>query len=192
MNLKSFLYIYGVIPHRFFTSDFDPYLLGLSELPPPYLTLFTSMFLHGGWVHFISNMLFLWIFGDNVEDRMGHLRYLIFYLSCGVIAGVAHIYTNSESLLPTIGASGAIAGVLGAYFRLFPYSRIVTLIPYFLFWQIIEIPAVLFLGFWFLIQFLSGTLSLGLPISSGVAWWAHIGGFASGFLLVGIFIRNRA
>jgi membrane associated rhomboid family serine protease len=148
-----------------------------------------AMFLHGGWAHFLGNMLYLWIFGDNVEDRMGHLRYLIFYLLCGWTASYAHIWSDPTSRLPSIGASGAIAGVLGAYLTLYPRARVVTLLPLGLFTQLVQVPAVFFLGFWFLQQFLSGALALAGPtaFTGGVAWWAHIGGFVAGLLLVWLF-----
>jgi len=134
-------------------------------------------------------MLYLWIFGDNVEDRLGHFRFLIFYLLCGFAAGLAHVYANPDSVVPTVGASGAISGVLGAYFVLFPHSRVITLIPIFFFFDVIELPAFFFLGFWFLMQFFNGIASLSVPtyMTGGVAWWAHIGGFIAGVLLVKIF-----
>jgi membrane associated rhomboid family serine protease len=158
-----------------------------------FLPIFTSMFLHGGWLHLIGNMIYLWIFGDNVEDMMGHIKYFIFYLLCGVSANYAHLYTNASSPMPTIGASGAIAGVMGAYFILFPRSKVWTLFPIFFFIQIIKIPAVAFLGFWFLMQFFMGFFSLGVSsvARGGVAWWAHIGGFACGALLVFIFKKRK-
>jgi membrane associated rhomboid family serine protease len=148
-----------------------------------------AMFLHGGWAHLLGNMLYLWIFGDNVEDRLGHFRYLVFYLLCGWVASYAHIWADPASRVPSLGASGAIAGVLGAYLTLYPRARVVTLLPLGLFTQLVQIRAVWFLGFWFLQQFLSGTLSLAVRTaqSGGVAWWAHIGGFAAGFLLVWVF-----
>jgi membrane associated rhomboid family serine protease len=144
------------------------------------------MFLHGGFLHFLGNMLYLWIFGDNVEDRLGHLRYVLFYLLCGWIAAYAHIWAEPASVLPAIGASGAIAGVLGAYLLLYPRARVVALLPLGLFAPLVQIPAVFFLGFWFLQQFLLGTLS-GPSASGGVAVWAHIGGFVAGFALVNLF-----
>jgi membrane associated rhomboid family serine protease len=147
------------------------------------LPLVTSMFLHGGWLHLLGNMLFLWVFGASVEDRLGHLRYLIFYLICGLGAGVIHIVANWGSALPSIGASGAISGVLGAYIVLFPRSRILTLVPLLFFFFTVRLPALLMLGYWFLIQFLSGVTTLGRENQGGVAWWAHIGGF-----MLGVFI----
>ncbi len=152
-----------------------------------------SMFLHGGFLHIIGNMLYLWIFGDNVEDRMGHGRYLVFYLVCGWVAAFAHIWSQAGSRVPSVGASGAIGGVLGAYMVLYPRARVVTLLPLGLFTQIVRVPALLLLAFWFLQQFLAGTLTLSARSAEtgGVAWWAHIGGFAAGVALVAVFQRPR-
>jgi membrane associated rhomboid family serine protease len=150
----------------------------------PWLTLLTCIFLHGGWMHFLGNMWFLHIFGDNVEDRLGHLGYLLFYVGCGVAASIAHLLTNSQSGVPTIGASGAIAGVMGAYFLLYPRAMVLTLVPIFFFIELIVLPAPLFLGIWFLLQFFQGTLAVTAVETQGVAWWAHIGGFAAGFLVI--------
>lgn len=149
--------------------------------------LFTSMFLHGGWLHLISNMLALYIFGDNVEDRVGHLRYLLFYLFSGLAASGAHLVAYSGSPIPTVGASGAIAGVLGAYLVLFPQARVVTLIPVFYYLRIVELPAMIYLGFWFISQLFNGVLALSAADvlqGGGVAWWAHIGGFVFGLAIV--------
>jgi membrane associated rhomboid family serine protease len=167
--------------------------LGLVPAAFSFVTLFTSMFLHGGFLHFAGNMLYLWIFGDNVEDRMGHGRFLVFYLLCGIAAALAQTITNPDSVVPMVGASGAIAGVMGAYFVLYPRSRILTLLPFFIFWQLIEVPAIFFLGIWFLMQFLSGvgsivTATAGEP-SGGVAFWAHVAGFVAGISAIGIFRR---
>jgi rhomboid family protein len=148
------------------------------------LPLFTSMFLHGGVLHLLGNMLFLWVFGGGVEDRLGHLRYLLFYLVCGVGAGMVHIATNWGSSVPTIGASGAISGVMGAFIVLFPRSRILTLVPLLFIFFTIRLPALIMLGYWFLIQFLSGLSTFGQINQGGVAWWAHIGGFSLGALLI--------
>ena len=188
-HLERFLYTWGVVPVKFF-APFDYDHLGLSER---FLPLFTSMFLHGGWLHLLGNMLFLYIFGDNVEDRLGHIRYFFFFILCGVLAVVAHLITNPSSRVPTIGASGAIAGVMGAYLFLFPYARVVTLIFVFFFIDIIEIPAFFFLAFWFILQFLNGTMSVSSAnaVSGGVAWWAHIGGFLAGILLLFVFGVRR-
>lgn len=174
------------------------------EQPLSFVSLLTSMFLHGSWLHLISNMWILYIFGDNVEDRMGPLRYLIFYILAGIGAGAAHaafmnVFLGVDSLqagMPTVGASGAIAGVLGAYFHLYPKARVITLIPLFIFPWFVEIPAVVYLGFWFLTQLLPGLLSLGAVSDvsgamGGIAWWAHIGGFVFGLLMVSLFARRR-
>lgn len=164
--LEAFLNAYGVVPARF-----------------SWLTVLTSMFLHGGWLHFLGNMLYLWIFGDNVEDRLGHRRFVLFYLFCGTAAALAHVFMNPNSVIPTIGASGAIAGVMGAYFILYPHSRVLALIPLFIFWEIIEVPAILFLGIWFLMQFFSGVGSIATDAgvqTGGVAFWAHVAGFLAG------------
>lgn len=159
---------------------------------PAWLTLLTCIFLHGGWLHFLGNVWFLWIFGDNVEDRFGHLGYAVFYLGSGVAASLAHLVTNAGSPIPTIGASGAIAGVMGAYFVLYPRARVLTLVPIFFFIEIMVLPAGVFLGIWFLIQFFQGTLAVTTEPTTGVAWWAHIGGFAAGFLVASIVRRRPA
>ena len=145
-------------------------------------TLVTSMFLHGGWLHVLGNMLYLWIFGDNVEDRLGHGRFAVFYLMCGLAAALAQTVMSPHSIVPMVGASGAIAGIMGAYFVMFPRSRVLTLIPLVIFWEVIELPAIFFLGFWFLMQLASGVGSLSAATQSagGVAFWAHVAGFAAG------------
>ncbi|MCA9055845.1 MAG: rhomboid family intramembrane serine protease [Planctomycetaceae bacterium] len=144
----------------------------------PLLTMFTCIFLHGGWMHILGNMWFLWIFGDNIEDRLGHLGFALFYVASGLAASAAHYLTDSASQVPTIGASGAIAGVMGAYFVWYTHSRVHSLIPVFGFLQFVEIPAPFFLGIWFLMQFLQGSMTAAE--GGGVAWWAHIGGFVFG------------
>lgn len=155
------------------------------------IPLFTSMFMHGGWLHLLGNMLFLYIFGDNVEDRFGHFRYCIFFLLAGLAAAFTQIYVNPASEAPMVGASGAIAGVLGAYVFMFPKARITTVIPIFIFIKIIDLPAYLFLGIWFIMQLISGVMALGIGADAGgVAWWAHIGGFAAGVVAIPIF-RKR-
>jgi len=176
--VTDFMYAYGVIPYRFIHL--------FSSNPSELVTPLTAMFLHGGWLHVIGNMLFLYIFGDNVEDILGHGRYLAFYILCGALSFMAQIALQSNSMVPNVGASGAIAGVLGAYILLFPRARIVTLLPIFIFFTMVEIPAFVFIGIWFLIQFLSGALTLGRAdaLSGGVAWWAHIGGFIAGMILI--------
>lgn len=176
-----FIVQYGLIPAEFMGGiDLPP------QIPIPiWLTLFSSIFLHGGLMHLLGNMLYLWIFGDNVEDAMGHGKFLLFYLLCGVVAAFAQIATAPGSAIPMIGASGAIAGVLAAYFMLFPHSRILTLVPIFFFIRLIAVPAVFLLGFWFLFQVISGAGMLGR--AGGVAWFAHIGGFIAGIFLVFLF-----
>lgn len=155
---------------------------------PAWLTLVSCMFLHGGWMHFLGNMWFLFIFGDNVEDRFGHLGYLMMYLGTGIVAGLAHLVTNAFSPVPTIGASGAIAGVMGAYLVLYPHSRVQAFIPpLFMF----VLPAPIFLGVWFIMQTISGVSAMGATAATGVAWWAHIGGFVAGVILA-IAIRNTS
>lgn len=158
---------------------------------PNWLTPLTSMFMHGSWFHLIGNMWFLWVFGDNVEDRLGHFSYLVFYLVCGIGAGLAHVVMNLGSRVPSLGASGAISGVLGAYIMLYPGARVLTLMPLIIFWFTVEIPAFIVLGWWFLIQFLSGISSVGARSSGGTAWWAHIGGFLLGVGLVKIWPQRR-
>ncbi|WP_237228956.1 rhomboid family intramembrane serine protease [Rubinisphaera sp. JC750] len=150
---------------------------------PPMVTFITCMFLHGGWMHLLGNMLFLYIFGDNVEDCFGHLGYLGFYLLAGILAGVAHWASMPDSMIPTVGASGAIAGVMGGYFVLYPHARVLTLVPIFIIFYTIVLPAQLFLGVWFLLQLVQGGSSIGATETSGVAWWAHIGGFFAGYLI---------
>lgn len=151
---------------------------------PGWLTILTCIFLHGGWMHFISNMWFLFIFGDNVEDRLGRWGFALFYVGAGVAASLTHLATNPTSAVPTIGASGAIAGVMGAYFLLYPRATVLTLIPILFFIQIVHLPAAFFLGFWFVLQFFQGSLALTSDQTTGVAWWAHIGGFAVGFAVI--------
>ena len=173
--VERFVYAYGLIPRRFVYWPGDP-LDPLRFLPLP-----TSMFWHGGWAHLIGNMLYLWIFGDNVEDRLGHLRYLLFYLLAGAAAGLTHVVLGPTSNLPTVGASGAIAGVLGAYLVTYPRSRVLTLV--FIFF--IEVPAFVYLVLWFVMQLLEGLGTLGMRVETGgVAVWAHIGGFVAGIVLV--------
>ena len=163
-QLQIFVETYGVVPAYF-----------------SWMTVLTSMFMHGGWLHFAGNMLYLWIFGDNVEDRFGHVRYLLFYVGSGAAAALAQTATSPSSLVPMVGASGAIAGVMGAYFVLFPHSRVLAAIFIVFYMDLIEIPAIFFLGIWFLMQFFSGVGSLGADAAQGgVAFWAHIAGFAVG------------
>jgi membrane associated rhomboid family serine protease len=152
-------------------------------LPQATLPLLSSMFLHGGWMHLLGNMLFLWVFGGAVEEALGHFQYLVFYLVCGVGSALVHTAFNLGSKVPTIGASGAISGVMGAFIVLFPRARVTTMIPP-LFFFTFKIPAYLMLGYWFLLQFFSGVASLGMTDQGGVAWWAHVGGFLLGAALV--------
>jgi hypothetical protein len=168
----------SIIPVRYTEPDVaEQFHLFEQALP-----FFSSMFLHGGWIHLIGNMWTLWIFGDNVEDRLGHGRFLLLYLAGGIAAALLHIFTNANSGVPTIGASGAVAAVMGAYFRFFPHARVEAIIPPFFLGPVFVLPAVVFLGWWFLLQFFSGTLSLaaGGRQMAGIAWWAHVGGFAFG------------
>ena len=175
-SLNHFIYTYGVIPDRLSMS-----------------ALVTSMFLHGGWMHLIGNMWFLWIYGDNVEDILGHGRFLLFYLLAGIAAALLHTVLNPLSRVPTIGASGAIAGVMGAYLLKFPRSRILTLVPIFFFFTTVEVPAVLILVYWFVIQIFSGVGSIGYSNLSqgGVAWFAHVGGFLAGMLLISLMASRQ-
>jgi len=183
-HFQAFLTSYGLVPARLSAGN-----------PIPYASLFTSMFLHGSWFHVLSNMWVLFIFGDNVEDRLGSGRYLSFYLLAGVVAGLTQVAFAPSSQVPTVGASGAIAGVLGAYLILYPSGRVLTLILLIFLPWLVEIPAYLFLGLWFLSQLSSGLLSLGHLGSgqfSGIAWWAHVGGFLFGLILVRIFARRSS
>ena len=178
--LNGFINTWGLVPVRLWS---DP--------QSAWVTIFSAMFLHGGWFHIVSNMWVLFIFGDNVEDRMGSGQYLVFYLLSGVAAGLMQAFLLPGSAAPMIGASGAIAGVLGAYLVLFPRARILSLVPIFFIFTLIEIPAIIFLLFWFASQLFSGFLSLGGASGSGVAWWAHIGGFLFGLLSMFVFARRR-
>jgi membrane associated rhomboid family serine protease len=171
-ELMGLFYRYGIIPEKFLL------LQGASWFP-----LMSSMFLHGGWFHLLGNMLYLWVFGDNVEDRLGHWGYLLFYLAAGVTSGLTHIFTNPQSAIPTIGASGAVAGILGAYFILFPRARVLTLIPIGFLITTAHLPAVLFLFLWFVMQIFNALLAGMTAATQTVAWWAHIGGFVLGFLV---------
>ena len=180
-DLEKVFYVYGIVPLRYSNPEIAAHFTSFGQSLP----FLTSMFLHGGFLHILMNMWFLYIFGDNIEDRLGHLRYLVFYLFCGVAAGLIHLVTNWNSNVPTIGASGAISGVMGAYLLLYPRSRILTLVFIFIFIQFIEIPAFIFLGIWFVLQLLSAGASPGNV--GGVAFWAHIGGFATGLVFIKIF-----
>jgi hypothetical protein len=186
--LEPFIFQFGVTPAA--VASWPQSDLPFLAIIIPFLS---SMFLHGGWLHLIGNMWYLWIFGDNIEDRLGHFTFLIFYLLCGIGAGVVHTILNIHSTVPSVGASGAIAGVLGAYVVSYPFARVLTLVPIFVFLQVIEIPALIVLGFWFVMQFFYGAASLAATSVSetgGVAWWAHVGGFVIGILLIGLFPRK--
>lgn len=182
---RDFILAFGMTPY----NQFHP------ETPLVLLTFLTSMFLHGGWMHIIGNMWYLWIFGNNIEDYMGHFKFLLFYLTCGLAAGLSHLISAPASTVPTIGASGAISGVLGAYLLLFPKARVMALLPLFYIMRIIYLDARWFLLFWIGMQLISGTASLALSGNSaagGVAWFAHIGGFCAGILFLRLFARRRA
>jgi membrane associated rhomboid family serine protease len=195
-NVIVFLYQITLPPHQqqafvmanaTIPSHIRGLLGGRGSFDAALLPLFTSMFLHSGFMHIAGNMLFLWIFGDNVEDYFGHFPYLLFYLACGIGSGLTHILFNFHSSLPALGASGAISGVMGAYIILYPRARVLTLV--FIFF--LPIPAFIILGYWFLLQFLAGVSSVGAAATGGVAWWAHIGGFLMGMLITGLSLRNR-
>nr|WP_242025651.1 rhomboid family intramembrane serine protease [Leptolyngbya sp. FACHB-36] len=195
-QLEQFFRVWAVVPRELTAS-----LSGtLPNQPlPEWITLFSSQFLHGGFLHVAGNMLFLWIFGNNVEDRLGHVKYLIFYLACGALAALTQWFFSSGSAVPSLGASGAIAGVMGAYILRFPKAEVLTLIPLFIFITTVRIPAVFFLGFWFLQQAFYGVASLEAPANigmegGGVAYWAHAGGFVFGAILgplLGLFSASR-
>lgn len=179
-RLNQLVMHYGLIPARLMAGS-----------PGAYATIFTAMFLHGGWLHVIGNLWALFIFGDNVEDRMGSGRYLIFYLLSGVAAALLQVWISPYSKTPMIGASGAIAGVLAAYLVLFPGARVITLVPLFFFPWFIEISALFYLAIWFFSQFFSGVASLGVNVGGGVAYWAHVGGFVFGLITVKFFARRH-
>ncbi len=183
-----FVYLHGFVPERYS----DPAWGAAVGFPPDPLhrTLLTSTFLHGGWLHLLGNMWTLWIFGDNVEDRMGRIRFLLFYLACGLAAGLVHWFTSWHSQVPTVGASGAIAGVLGAYFLLFRHARVLVLFPIVFIPLFFEIPAVVFLVIWFALQLVQAWGALGMD-GGGVAWWAHVGGFAAGITLHRLFLDRH-
>ena len=199
VNVLVFLFQYTLSPHAFkafmmanatVPARFPAWLAGHAPFDAAFLPLLTSMFLHSGIAHIAGNMLFLWIFGDNVEDFYGHFTYLLFYLVCGIGSGLLHVLFNLNSAVPALGASGAISGVMGAYALVYPRSRILTLVFIFL----VPIPAVIILGYWFILQFLSGvsSLAVGAGASGGVAWWAHVGGFLLGMLITSMARGGRA
>jgi membrane associated rhomboid family serine protease len=197
INVAVFIYQYTLPPRVFkafmlanatIPARFPAWLHGHAPLEAAFLPLLTSMFLHAGIAHIAGNMLFLWIFGDNVEDFYGHFTYLVFYLFCGIGSGLLHVAFNMSSAVPALGASGAISGVMGAYLILYPRSQVLTLVFVFL----VPIPAVVILGVWFVMQFLSAFSSLGAVTSGGVAWWAHVGGFLLGMLITVIARSGRS
>jgi len=186
---ETFFYLFGIVPARY---SHPAWAQRVGFPAADYWPFLTSMFLHGGWTHILGNMWTLGIFGDNVEDRMGPWRFLSFYLACGLVAGGVHWLTNPNSFIPAVGASGAIAGVLGAYFRMFPRAQILTVFPVFFYPFFFTLPAAIYLLIWFFLQFLSGAAALAGPEDvSGVAWWAHIGGFVGGLLLHPLFLRPK-
>lgn len=182
-RLEQFIFTYGLVPARYSVPEIASYFTFGQQA----LALISFMFLHGGFFHLLGNMWSLYIFGDNVEDRLGHFRYLLFYLICGWASGLSHLFINWHSEIPTIGASGAIAGVMGAYLILYPGSKILTLIPLFFIPLFVEIPAIIFLGIWFLLQFINATASY--TEAGGIAWWAHIGGFVLGIVFLRLFLK---
>ncbi len=187
-SLDLFINRFGVVPANWTVGS----LSDLLEWPQQFLTLVTSQFLHGSVLHLASNMLYLWIFADNVEDRLGHGRFLLLYLGSGVVAAVTQLLLSSHSMVPMVGASGAIAGILGAYLLMFPSAKILTLVPLGLWWDTIEIPSVVFLGIWFLLQWVCGLTTIGrITDVGGVAFWAHIGGFVTGLVGVSLMRPQR-
>jgi membrane associated rhomboid family serine protease len=195
-NVIVFLYQLTLTPHQSdafvlanatIPNHIRVALSGHGNLEAAFVPIFTSMFLHSGFMHIAGNMLFLWIFGDNVEDYFGHFPYLLFYLVCGIGSGLTHIIFNFHSSLPALGASGAISGVMGAYIILYPRARVLTLVFVFF----IPIPAFIILGYWFFLQFLAGVSSVGAAATGGVAWWAHVGGFLLGMLITGLSLGGR-
>ena len=179
---ETFVFQYGAIPALVF-GEADPPDMGVAI--HAYATLITSMFLHGGWMHLIGNMLYLWVFGNNIEDAMGHAKYIAFYLTCGILAAVSHALTDPSSSIPMVGASGAISGILGAYLLLFPRAKVLVMMPTL---GATRVPAAIVLGMWFVMQLLSGGMSIGSE-GGGVAFFAHIGGFLAGMALIGLFKR---
>ena len=183
-GLQGSVFTYGAIPHNMFSLE-------TKQPINPFLTVFSSMFMHGGILHLAFNMLYLWIFGNNIEDKLGHVRFIFFYVFCGVIAAYAYAITEPHSHIPMVGASGAISGILGAYILLFPRATVHTIVILGFFFTIIKIPALIVIGFWAIIQFASGLLSTGVHEKGGIAWFAHIGGFLIGLLTVKLWLPRR-
>lgn len=183
-DMNALSYAFGAIPHSLLTFE--------SHQPVhPALTVFSSMFMHGGLFHLGGNMLYLWIFGNNIEDRLGHFRFIVFYLFCGIFAAYSHALTHPTSTVPMIGASGAVSGILGAYVLLFPHAHVHTLLILGIFVTTVKIPALIVIGFWAVVQFFNGMISSGLPNSGGVAWFAHLGGFFVGLFTIKIWLPRR-
>jgi rhomboid family protein len=183
--LQAFFYRWGVVPAELTSNQLigGPLCGGVCKIGPPWYAIVTAMFLHAGFLHLAGNMLFLWVFGNNIEDTLGKVKFVLFYLVCGIAATVTHVAFDPNSLLPTVGASGAVAGMLGAYIVLFPRARVTTILPIFFFWQFIQLPAMVVLGYWFVSQFFIGLSQRGSPVG-GVAWMAHVGGFITGAALM--------
>lgn len=181
---QNIVFSYGAVPYSLMTFK-------TTQAVHPFITVFTSMFLHGGLLHLTGNMLYLWIFGNNIEDRLGHTRFIIFYLLCGLVAAYSHAITDPLSKIPMIGASGAVSGILGAYLLMFPRARIHTLIFLGFFIQVVRLPAIVVIGLWIVIQLINGLTSTGMTGQTGVAWFAHIGGFIFGIIMVTFFVKKR-
>ena len=183
-GMEQVAYSYGAIPH---------YILSFEKVQPihPAITIFSAMFMHGGLFHLGGNMLYLWIFGNNIEDRLGHLRFIVFYLFCGIVSAYAHAITDPDSLMPMIGASGAVSGILGAYLLLFPRATVYTLVFLGFFVTTVKIPALIVIGFWAIVQLINGLISTGVARGGGVAWFAHIGGFLVGLLTIKFWLPRR-
>ncbi|HWR58061.1 MAG TPA: rhomboid family intramembrane serine protease [Thermodesulfovibrionales bacterium] len=181
---QKMVFSYGAVPHN---------MLTLNKVQPvhPIATVFTSMFMHGGLFHLGGNMLYLWVFGNNIEDRLGHVRFLVYYLLAGAAAAYAHAFAEPDSLIPMIGASGAVSGVLGAYLIIFPQARVHSILFFGFFWQFVRVPALIVIGFWAIIQLVNGVVTKGLMGQSGVAWFAHVGGFLFGLLTIKLWLVGR-
>jgi membrane associated rhomboid family serine protease len=188
-ELELFVMSYGLVPARYFSAlPYGQYEAGLAD----YLPFLTSMFLHGGWLHLIANVWTLWLFGPAVEDRLGSLRYITLYLAGGVVASLVHVAANPMSTVPTVGASGAISAVLGCFLLLFPFAQLVLLVPVLFLPLFFDVPAVIYIGLWFLIQLIQGAVTSLLPVGEAlIAWWAHVGGFVAGLVLGLLLCRSR-
>jgi membrane associated rhomboid family serine protease len=183
-GLRESVFTYGAIPYNMISFE-------TNQPINPFFTVFSSMFMHGGFLHLAFNMLYLWIFGNNIEDKLGHVRFIIFYIFCGIIAAYAHAITASHSHIPMVGASGAVSGILGAYILLFPRATVHTIVILGFFVTTVKIPALIVIGFWAIIQLASGLLSTGVHDKGGIAWFAHIGGFLIGFLTIKLWLPRR-